>query len=495
MANFFTSPGDVADWIKREAATEDEAVTLVTNLPNVGTSELSSAQESIRRIFANSDVENSLNTLWRMLCKAGITNDQVQDVVSRAAQVKAAESLLSSKIITADKRDAMVKAAQIMRQPGEYPMPLRYCPKLPGSIGHRLISTYNCRHYCFDGIVLDDDPERVYCGETMWRRHVMDKFSTEWKDRKTGKYVGGYINDRFYVYQDDGGNPMELKPDERTRIPRPHQWSVERRLIEQREKGSGQDLTIGKTAKTGAAYVKTANVEIVDREEHMSASGYITKIVGGYEFELEWTLRLGHDSMDEIEIEWPEEAMNIKAENTPGQWSGTVYHPETGQVLIDGLARENLEAQWKDEIFDAIAQHGKTAVVVLPLSKTASVAARVLSQAGSFVKLASSDAKLDKNESKTQKMFSQAADMISEGKLAEDIVLEVSKSNSVSLAQAVKIHALVANKMTKHAAEAYEAEKVDEDIETTANEIGLTGEGSTSKKPAPVLGKKPAIRV
>jgi hypothetical protein len=112
-------------------------------------------------------------------------------------------------------------------------MPLRVCPKLPYSAGKRVISTWNCREHCLDSIVLDDDPLRVYCAEALWRRHVMDKFSREFKN-KEGKWVGGYINQRFQVFQDDGGNQMELANEERTRKPRPHQYSIERRLSEGR---------------------------------------------------------------------------------------------------------------------------------------------------------------------------------------------------------------------------------------------------------------------
>jgi rRNA maturation protein Nop10 len=41
---------------------------------------------------------------------------------------------------------------------------------------------------------------------------------------------------------------MALKPGERTRVPRPHQWSTERRMQEARAKNSTKDNVIGKTA-------------------------------------------------------------------------------------------------------------------------------------------------------------------------------------------------------------------------------------------------------
>jgi hypothetical protein len=93
---------------------------------------------------------------------------------------------------------------------------------------------------------------------------MADKFSSDYQDRKTGELVGGYINERFYKFPDagtpanpdvprDGGNPMMLKPGERSRTPRPHQWSVERRMQEAREKGSTEPVTLGKTASTRTA--------------------------------------------------------------------------------------------------------------------------------------------------------------------------------------------------------------------------------------------------
>ena len=53
----------------------------------------------------------------------------------------------------------------------------------------------------------------------------------------------------------DGGNPMMLKPGERTRVPRPHQWSVERRMQEAREKGSTSDHVLGKKASSGGGWI------------------------------------------------------------------------------------------------------------------------------------------------------------------------------------------------------------------------------------------------
>ena len=248
MANFFTSPGDLIEWVK-EAGSAKRAAEILMSLPSVGGNNYQDIVETTKRIFSQKDVVNASETLFSILTPYGITETGVKEAEIAVDNVKVADDLLRNNVITADEHGTMIKTAQIMRQPGEYMMPLRVCPKLPWSVGKKLISTYNCRHYCLDSEVFDDDPERVYCAEALWRRHVADKFSHEWKDRKTGKWVGGYINDRFFSYRDDGGNQMELRPDERTRKPRAHQWSTERRLMEQREPGSGIDLTAEITGK------------------------------------------------------------------------------------------------------------------------------------------------------------------------------------------------------------------------------------------------------
>ena len=104
---------------------------------------------------------------------------------------------------------------------------------------------YNFTHYYTDAISFDEDPTRVYSGEALWRAYIMDKYSCEYQDQKTGHLVGGYINDRFYTFPDagtpanpdvprDGGNPMALTLGERSRKPRPHQWSTERRMEDAR---------------------------------------------------------------------------------------------------------------------------------------------------------------------------------------------------------------------------------------------------------------------
>jgi hypothetical protein len=228
---FFTSPEDLRGWVMLQESPYS-AATKITEI--IGLNDQQDIVDTCREIFQNQDdvAENASKILFGVLANHNLTKQKKEG---------------------ANMNNKLRRQAQIMRQPGEYVMPLTVCPKLPYSVGKRLISTYNCRHYCLDSLVLDDNPGRVYCAETLWRRHVMDKFSREFKNDK-GKFVGGYINSRFQVFHDDGGNQMELANKERTRKPRPHQYSTERRLSE----GRGEE-TYDITAFSGGKIIRLAS--------------------------------------------------------------------------------------------------------------------------------------------------------------------------------------------------------------------------------------------
>jgi hypothetical protein len=226
---FFTSPKDLKNWVKAQKTPDQAAINLISI---IGKNEEQDIVDTCRTIFREEN-DIAANVLFGILAKHNITQ-------TREGNMK----------------DKIIKEAQMMRQDSVYGnMDMRICPKLPFSQGKRLISTYNCRHYCLDSLVFDDDPNKVYCAETLWRRHVMDKFAREFKD-KDGNWVGGYINERFQVCRDDGGNNMQLAHGERTRMPRPHQYSTERRL----EEGRGEK-TVDLTAFNNTKMVKLASVD------------------------------------------------------------------------------------------------------------------------------------------------------------------------------------------------------------------------------------------
>ena len=254
MSKFFTTPSDLINWVKTQNQSAEEAADKIQTVLASGDHEQDIA-ESAQRIFAGRNAEHAGDVLFEILSSYDITEDAVKEASAKISKIYASNELLKNKLITAEQHEQLVKTAQIMRQPGQYQMELRVCPKLPASVGNRRISTYNCVHYCLDSLCVDDDPNRVICMEAMWRKHVADKFSRDFKDTKTGQLIGGYIGNRFFTFPTagtpanpdaprDGGNPMSLKPGERSRQARPHEYSMERRLQEAREKGSTESIVL-----------------------------------------------------------------------------------------------------------------------------------------------------------------------------------------------------------------------------------------------------------
>jgi hypothetical protein len=207
---FFTNKDDLSGWVKSRESGDVAAQEIMSHI----------GKEDEKSIVETCNTIREDDT-----CKSELASKSLYEILSKH-NITIREGNMTGKL---------VKEAQIIGRdaPLYVNMELKVCPKLPFSVGKRLISTYNCRHQCLDSIVFDDDPNRVYCAEALWRRHVMDKFSREFKN-KEGKWVGGYINQRFQVFNDDGGNQMELAHGEKTRKPRPHQYSTERRLEEAR---------------------------------------------------------------------------------------------------------------------------------------------------------------------------------------------------------------------------------------------------------------------
>lgn len=264
---FFLSPEDLTGWVRIQES-PDQAANKIMDL--IGRNKEQDVVDTCRTIYNGKQdmVDNASKILYGVLASHNLV------------QVK--EGKMNNKL---------TKEAQMMRQDSVYGnMDMKVCPKLPYSVGKRLISTYNCRHYCLDSITLDDNPNRVYCAEALWRQHVMDKFAREWKN-EDGKWVGGYINERFQVYHEDGGNNMQLANGERTRKPRPHQYSTERRLSEGRGEKT-TDLTastnkIIKLAGSNNNIQKDVTYQIFDDVLEMKESGIndeeiITKISEHY---------------------------------------------------------------------------------------------------------------------------------------------------------------------------------------------------------------------
>lgn len=521
---FFRNPQDLSAWVKTHGA--KKAASILVNLPKVGEEHFSDVVETTKRIAEASDA-NAADVLYSILGKAEIVGQELKQVEDGIEQVRAANELLAHKVIAKDEHAEMVKVAQIMRQPGQYDMPLRICPKLPWSVGKKLISTYNCRHYCSEGIVLDDDPMRVYCGELLWRRHVADKFSHDYQDRKTGELVGGYINERFFKFPDagtpdnpdvarNGGNPMMLKPGERTRVARPHQWSIERRMQEAREKGSTKDVALNKKASSNWVDIMIqAQVQIGNMDMRSSATGTIIKTIGGVEVELDWTATIydADDHMpDEVQFEWPENMM-MGIEQTPGSWDGDVCNPHTGAMLVSAEDREKLENEWEQEVINAVYADGKTAsssvrIVEANNGKTVNpqsvchatvdkdhlkksetdedVARMVFAAAGrqEFVKISSKIFDATSGDEEILKAFSMAIDLKNAGISDEDAAIRVADATGMKISKAVGIQSVALSKMAAHVSEVYSMDpsgkrkpgpeaKSDDEVQADAAEIGL----------------------
>ena len=224
--DFFTSPEDLKGWVQVQKSSDFAANKL---LEIIGVDEEQDIVDTCRTIFDSQSnpeesAENASKILFGVLAKHNITQIQIREGKMKNDKIKR-------------EAQGIYRGEAALYQS----MPLRICPKLPAQSNinpssKRAISTMHCREHCLDSFTFDDDPMKVYCAEALWRRHVMDKFSREWRN-KEGKLVGGYINERFQVYHDDGGNPMALANDERVRKPRPHQYSTERRL----EEGRGEE--------------------------------------------------------------------------------------------------------------------------------------------------------------------------------------------------------------------------------------------------------------
>jgi hypothetical protein len=164
--------------------------------------------------------------------------------------------------------------------------------------------------YAPDAISFDADPNHVYSGEALWRMYVMDKFYREYKT-EDGRWVGGYINDRFHVFPDagtpgnpdtprDGGNQMELGLNERTRKPRPHQYSVERRMEEARGNKT-HDLEVTTTAKSFNKIFKTSGKVPVSRKNDKVYSifnDYLEMKEAGIKYENSLELISDHYDLD-----------------------------------------------------------------------------------------------------------------------------------------------------------------------------------------------------
>lgn len=249
MANYFDSPKTLARWVLNNSSVSVAVERLLSSLGKNANNHEEDVTECCERIL-NGDTD-AANLLFEILSKYEITN------LNKESKMK----------------DRQVKKAQSARSRNKWNRVLEgFNEGTPWRMARD--EMYDFTHYYQDAITFDENPDRVYSGEALWRMHIMDKFSADYKD-KDGKLVGGYINDRFHVFPTagtpanpdvprDGGNPMGLANGERTKKPREHEWNYERRLEKQR----GNELqSIEATASSFDRRIKVASTLPEERHE------------------------------------------------------------------------------------------------------------------------------------------------------------------------------------------------------------------------------------
>lgn len=511
---FFRSPQDLSTWVKSLGA--KKAATILVNLPKLDQKNAYDIMETSKRIVEASD-ENASEVLFSLLKEANVTEDDTNGIEDSMEQVRAANELLSHKVIAKDEHEKLIKKATYLRDPAVYDMPLRICPKLPQSVGKRLISTYNCRHYCLDSIVLDDDPLRVYCGELLWRRHVADKFSSDQQERKTGELYGGYINERFYKFTDagtpanpdvsrDGGHPMELKPGERTRIPRPDQWSVERRMQEAREKGSTTDHILNKKASMDSIS-KSASVEQMSPQlanslrelaidnKFVSDDVFLNK--AKLEPEIVKMIISEGISDDDVKrfrnVDQPTKSMmqnqNIK---TQSSWFGKMVEAESSNngkpVNPWAVCHTTVDSEEDPEKYERCVKKVKKEN---PIKKSEyETEKNIILAAGkdNFIKLSAKEIQSSNIESNLAQAFTMAVDLKNCGISDIDSVVRISNETGLTIEKVSRIQSLAIKKLAAHVSDAYifdndentldkpkvqPQERTDEEVQKSAEETGL----------------------
>lgn len=230
MAEYFQNPQDLGAWVRSRGSYDEAAQELLQIIDNEGNLSISDHEQDIidtcKSIYEQQNV-NASDILFGVLAKHDITKLNKQ-----------AESMKKEAQSTTRQRNDWSRG-----QRNKWNRSVDgYNANTPWRVGRD--KYYDFTHYATDEVKFDEDPNHIYSGESIWRTYVMDKFYRDYKD-KDGHVVGGYINDRFHVFPTagtpanpdvprDGGNQMALADGERTRKPRPHQYSTERRLEEAR---------------------------------------------------------------------------------------------------------------------------------------------------------------------------------------------------------------------------------------------------------------------
>ena len=233
---YFTSPRDLVLWVLSQDGAEAAAGKIFDII-----GEDLSVKDACFDIFRYKEQESHIRE------KAGLHGDiiaAVEGLYGVLSQYKLVESVNNKEngeVKMSENQNAKWNMAQRITKEAQYrepASPIVYNRETDNNYDNTQWRKDRDQMYGFihrnpDMISFDKDGKHVYSGEALWRAYVMDKFSRDYKN-ENGRVVGGYINDRFQVFHDVAGNQMELANWERTRKPRPHQYSTERRLEEAR---------------------------------------------------------------------------------------------------------------------------------------------------------------------------------------------------------------------------------------------------------------------
>lgn len=246
MAEYFQNPDDLRQWVRSRGSYGKAAEELIGIISDEEVpKEESDIIETCKTIFENDDVTDDYasQVLFGVLAKHNLTLTKEAGTMKKEAQ----ESRQRNKWVRG-RRNKWNRTVEGFNE------------NTPWRLDRDKM--YDKTHYYTDAVTFDENPNHVYSGEAIWRMYVMDKFYRDYKD-EDGRVVGGYLNDRFQTWHDVAGNQMELADGERTRKPRPHQYSTERRLEEARGEKTEDILAFAKSAPM----VKIASTLVKERED------------------------------------------------------------------------------------------------------------------------------------------------------------------------------------------------------------------------------------
>lgn len=250
MAEYFNNPKDLMGWVKSRGSYDEAANTLI-NMIKTDKEHVEGETDIVntcQEIFENKN-DNASEILFGILAKNNITTlEKRANVMNKKAQSRQRNNW------SRGQRNKWNRATDGFNE------------ATPWRIGRD--KYFDFTHNAIDEIKFDEDPNHIYSGEAIWRTYVMDKFYRDYKD-ENGMMVGGYINDRFYRFPTagtpdnpdaprHGGNSMGLADGERTRQPRPHEYSIERRMEEARGNKT-KSITASKNKKQFSKILKIAS--------------------------------------------------------------------------------------------------------------------------------------------------------------------------------------------------------------------------------------------